>query len=124
MPLSYLCIVITIFIPLFCAGYAKFLGKGYNNRSPREFLDGLQGSAKRAHYAQLNSYEVFAPFAIGVIAAQQLHAPQPTINALAISFVCVRILYVIFYIQDQPMWRSTAWFSGLFITIALFFIGL
>jgi len=36
-------------------------------------------------------------FRSGVLAAQQLHAPQQTIDALAIGFVCIWILYVIFY---------------------------
>ena len=37
--------------------------KGYDNSNPREFLDKLQGRAKRAHYAQLNSFEAFPAFA-------------------------------------------------------------
>ena len=123
MELSYFCIVITIFIPLFCAGYAKLSARGYNNRSPREFLEKLEGKAKRAHYAQLNSYEVFPPFAVGVLAAHQLHAAPQTIDVLAAVFVCTRILYVIFYIQDQPTLRSIAWSVGFFITVSLFFIG-
>ena len=123
MPISYLCILISIFIPLFCAAYTKFSVKGYNNRRPREFLDNLEGKAKRAHYAQLNSYEVFAPFAAGVLVAHQIHAPDETINILSITFVCVRILYAFFYIQDMPIGRTIAWFIGFFATIGLFLIG-
>ncbi len=122
MTIAYLCIVVAIFIPLFCVGYAKFSTKGYNNRSPREFLAKLEGKAKRANFAQLNSYEVFPPFAAGVIVAHQLHANQTAIDTLAVLFICVRIAYVLLYIQDIHLWRSYAWFAGLFLTISLFFI--
>ncbi len=123
MTIAYICVVIMIFIPLFCTGYAKFSGKGYDNRSPREYLERLEGKAKRAHFAQLNSFENFPPFAAGVIVAHQLHAAQTAIDSLAVAFVLMRILYVFFYIQDQPAWRSTVWVIGLMITVMLFFIG-
>ena len=123
MTIAYFCIVIIFFIPLLCAGYAKFSVKGYDNRQPREFLDKLQGKAKRAHYAQLNTLENFAPFAVGILIAHQLHAPQKIMDILAMSFVCFRILYVLFYISDQHILRSIVWFLGFLITISLFFIG-
>ncbi len=123
MTIAYVCIVIMFLIPLVSSAYAKFSAQGYDNSKPREFLANLEGKAKRAYYAQLNSQENFAPFAAGVIVAHQLHARQPTIDILAVSFILMRILYVIFYVQDRHVLRSTVWFSGFFITIALFFIG-
>jgi uncharacterized MAPEG superfamily protein len=123
MTIAYFCIIIAIFIPLLCAGYAKFSRKGYNNSSPREYLEKLDGKARRANYAQMNSFEAFAPFATGVIVAHQLHAPQDLLNTLALSFITARILYVIFYIIDRPSARSLVWCLGLMITISLFFIG-
>ena len=123
MDISYLCIVITIFIPLISVGYAKLSVKGYDNRSPRQFLSKLEGKAKRANAAQMNSYEVFPPFAVGVIVAHLLHAAQSTLDTLAITFVAARILYCFFYIQDNHVLRSTVWFIGFFATITLFFIG-
>ena len=123
MTIAYFCIIIAIFIPLLCAGYAKFSRKGYNNSSPREYLDKLDGKARRANYAQMNSFEAFAPFAAGVIVAHQLHAPQHLLNTLALSFIAARILYVVFYITDRPSARSFVWCAGLIITISLFFIG-
>ena len=122
MTIAYFCIVIMIFIPLLCAGYAKFSVKGYDNKNPREFLEKLQGKARRASNAQLNTFENFPPFAAGVIVAHQLHANQGTIDALAVSFVCARILYVFFYIQNLSTARSVVWFVGLIITVSLFFI--
>lgn len=122
MTIAYFCIIIAMLIPLFCAGYAKISTKGYDNRSPREFLAKVEGAAKRANYAQMNSFEAFAPFAAGVIVAHELHAAQHTIDTLAIIFIAARILYVFLYIKDQHLLRSAVWFVGLFATIALFFI--
>ena len=124
MTIAYFCIVIAIFIPIFCVGYAKFSVKGYNNRSPREFLEKLEGRAKRANFAQLNSYETFPPFAAGVIIAHQLCAPQAAINFLALSFIAARILFVTFYIQDKHKLRSIVWVIGLIATVSLYFIGI
>jgi uncharacterized MAPEG superfamily protein len=122
MTIGLFCIVVAIFIPLFCAGYAKFSKKGYNNRQPREFLEGLEGKARRAHYAQLNSFEAFSPFAAAIIVAHYLQGNQQTIDTLAVSFIVARILYALFYIFDQHVFRTIAWFTGLFITISLFFV--
>lgn len=123
MTIAYFCIIIAMFIPLLCAGYAKFSSKNYNNRSPRDFVGGLEGNAKRAHNAQLNAYEAFPPFAAGIIAAHQMHAPQQTLDTLAVSFIAIRIAYTLFYINDLHIWRSVAWFTGFGISISLFFIG-
>ena len=123
MTIAYYCLLVAIFIPLICAGYSKFSVKGYDNRNPREFLNNLSGRAKRAHYAQLNAYEVFPLFAVGLIIAHQLHAPQATVDLLAITFVIARILYSAFYIIDQHVLRTTAWFIGFGVTLTLFFVG-
>ncbi len=124
MTVAVICIVIMMFIPLLCAAYAKFSTKGYDNRAPREFLENLEGKAKRAHYAQLNSFEAFAPFAVGVVVAQQAHASQFWIDGLAVSFIAARIAYAILYVQDLHVWRSIVWFVGLFMTVALYIVGL
>lgn len=123
MTLAYICVFISIFIPVSFAGYAKFGTKGYDNRNPREFLDGLQGKYKRAHYAQMNFYEAFPPFAAGVVIAHNCGASQGWIDALAVSFVVLRILYGIFYVTDQAGWRSTVWFMAFACIIGLFIIS-
>lgn len=123
MTFAYLSLVFLIFLPILCAAYVKFSVKGYDNRSPRDFNERLEGKGKRAYWAQLNSYEVFPPFAAGVIAAHQMNAPQSTLDILAMTFVALRILYVFLYIYDFHVWRSVAWFAGLGITVSLFFIG-
>ena len=122
MTIAYLCIVISLFIPLVCVGYAKFSKKGYDNSAPREFLVTLEGKAKRAYHAQNNFYETFPAFGIGVVAAHQMGGIQTTIDTLAITYVVARILYAIFYINDKPHLRTFVWFVGFGATVALFFV--
>jgi uncharacterized MAPEG superfamily protein len=123
MTLAYVCVLITIFIPLFLAAYAKFSSKGYDNRSPREFLSRVEGKAKRANFAQQNAYEAFAPFAAGVIIAGNAGAAQSQIDLLAVSFVLFRILYSIFYVIDQHALRSIVWFCAFACIVGLFIIS-
>ena len=123
MTIAYTCILISVFIPLVLAGYAKFGSKGYDNRSPREFLDKVQGKYKRAHYAQMNSYEAFPPFAAGVIIAHNCGALQSQVDALAIAFVIFRVLFGLFYVTDQHQLRSLAWFLSFGCIIGLFLIS-
>lgn len=123
MTTAYLCIVISLFIPLACTGYAKLTNKGYNNRSPREFLASLQGAGQRANYAQQNFYETFPAFAVGVVVAHLMAAAQWKIDFTAVIYVSGRILYAVFYILDQHYLRSTAWTVAFGAVIALYFIG-
>ena len=122
MTISYLCIVVSVFIPLVCVGYAKCSKKGYNNSAPREFLSTLEGKAKRAYHAQNNFYETFPAFGIGVVAAHQMGGLQSTIDSLAVTYVVARILYAIFYINDKPNLRTFLWFIGFAATMGLFFV--
>src|SRR5580704_2750971 len=107
MAVAYWCLLIAAVMPLFFAGYAKFSSKGYDNSSPREFLEKLQGRAKRAHYAQLNSFEAFPAFAAAVIIAHLAAVAQSRITILAVFFVIFRVLYGICYILDKHSLRST-----------------
>jgi uncharacterized MAPEG superfamily protein len=123
MTIAYGCILTMMFVPLVLAGYAKFGSKGYDNRNPREFLEKVQGKFKRAHYAQLNAYEAFPPFAAGVLVAHASGAVQSQIDVLAAAFVFFRILYSLFYVIDQHQWRSIVWFLAFLCVIGLFGIS-
>jgi uncharacterized MAPEG superfamily protein len=93
------------------------------NHSPREWLDKLQGWPKRAHFAQQNGFETFPIFAAAVIIAQLAHAPQAQIDALALSFVGLRIAYLIIYLVDLAHLRSLVWFAGMVCIVWLFVLG-
>lgn len=120
MAISYLCVLIASILPLIFAAYAKFSSKGYDNSSPREFLDKLEGKSKRAHYAQLNSLEAFPVFAAAVIIAHLAGVSQGLITILAVAFVILRIIYGISYILNNHALRSFVWFCGFFCIVFLF----
>jgi len=118
--ISYLCVLFAAVIPLILAGYAKFSSKGYDNSSPRDSLQKLEGRAKRANFAQLNAFEAFPVFAAAVIIAHLAGVAQEEITLLAILFVIFRILYSICYIAGKHALRSTVWFCAYFCVITLF----
>lgn len=122
--LSYICIVISLFIPLACAIYAKFSVKGYQNQTPREFLEQQKGKQKRAHYAQLNFYETFPAFAVGILVAHQLNVTNTIIDNLAITYVSSRILFAIFYINNNHILRSICWFIAFGSILSLYLYGI
>ena len=123
MTLAYWCIFFAIFLPIFCAVYAKYRA-GFSpadNHNPRAFLARAQGKAARADAAQQNSYEIFPPFAAAVIIAHLTgQAAQTTINLWALFFVASRLAFIYCYISDRPTLRSSAFAINLLCIIALF----
>src|SRR5476651_1733714 len=124
MRIAYFCVLFAAVMPFVFAAYAKFSSKGYDNSQPREFLENLQGRAKRAHYAQLNSFEAFPAFAAAVIIAYLAGVHQSHITILAVLFVIFRILYGVCYIYDKSSLRSTVWFCGFFCVVTLFILAI
>ncbi len=119
MTLAYLCVLVAIFMPFVFAGLAKSQGD-FDNARPREWLERVEGWRQRAHWAQLNTFESFPPFAAAVIIAHQLGAAQAWVNGLAVLFVLFRALYGLFYILDKSTARSLAWTGGFVCVIGLF----
>jgi len=85
------CVLAAIMLPYVCFGIARNRGRGSqgqrlrDNRNPRDFPNRIQGLAKRAWDAQLNSFESLPGFAAAVIIAHLVHAPQNQIDALAVG---------------------------------------
>jgi len=76
MTAAFWCVLIAIFLPYLCTGVAKFSQGKFGprqNHDPRAFLETLDGVARRAHNAQLNSFEVTPAFAAAVIVAALEH---------------------------------------------------
>ncbi len=123
MTVAYWCVLIAAYIPILWTALAKFSGSEFGdaeNRAPRRYLEGLSGWRRRAHWAQLNAFEAFPPFAAAVIIAHLQKVPQSRVDALALAFVFFRFLHGIFYLADRGYWRSTAWFGAVCCVIALF----
>ncbi len=123
MTFAYWCILITCLLPLFCAAYAKKAGgfRFKDNHNPRGSLAHTQGAAARAHAAQQNGFEAFAPFAAAVLTAHATgNAGQATVNTLAGLFILFRLAFIWCYIADKAALRSLMWAGGFACTVGLF----
>ncbi|MBD8576166.1 MAPEG family protein [Pseudomonas syringae] len=128
MSVAYGCVWITLVLPNLCAVIARVGSRNYGlrpNHNPRVFLDRLEGLAGRAHAAQLNGFETTPGFAAGVIIAQLSgNVPWVVIEALAVSFVLSRLLFILFYLADLAVLRSLAWLGGFILITALFSLSI
>lgn len=122
MTLANWCVLAAALIPYGLAGLAKSR-TDFDNARPRNWLAGLGGWRQRAHWAQLNSFEAFPPFAAAVIIAQQAGAAQVVIDGLALAFVALRLAYSACYILDRSALRSLVWTAGVGCVVALFVVA-
>ena len=126
MTFAYWMILAAAFTPYLGTMYAKFSGGGlrtYDNHAPRAQLETLPPQRRRGHWAQLNGFEAFPPFAAGVIVAHLAGATQCWIDALAGAFVAQRVIYTLLYVYDKPTARSLVWAAALLCVIGLFVAG-
>lgn len=124
MSVAYWCVLVAAYLPILWTALAKFTGPGKfldaENRRPREYLEALSGWRKRAHWAQLNGFEAFPPFAAAVIIAHLQGVQQQRLDNLALAFVVLRLLHGLFYMADLGYWRSAVWFGSVGVVIAIF----
>jgi uncharacterized MAPEG superfamily protein len=125
MTIAFWCVAAAAALIYAATSLAKFGGRmpPKANHAPREWLEKQQGWAKRAHWAQLNGFEVFPIFAAAVIIAQLAHAPQGRVDTLALSFIGFRVAYLILYLADVAHLRTLAWMGGMVCTFWLFFLA-
>lgn len=127
MPIANWCILAACLLPVMTIGLAKVAsvlakgkgGEGFDNNNPRAWASRLTGWQQRAHAAQMNGFEALPLFIAAVILAQQAHADQGHIDTLALSFVAVRVVYVIVYLMNLGTLRSLVWLVGLAISTAI-----
>ncbi len=127
MTIALWCVLAGAFLPIIWTGYAKFTGTGSGpreNHNPREFLETLTGGRKRANWAQLNSFEAFPPFAAAVIIATYLGKMDPAqLNALALAWVGLRLVYGVLYIADRAELRTLSWAGATACWVAMFVLS-
>lgn len=122
--LAYWCLLAATALPYITAYIAKAGAFRWgDNRSPREWAARQTGWRARAVAAQNNGFESLPLFMAGVIAAHQFGGAQGRIDALALSYVLLRVVYVSLYIRDRSSLRSVVWVLGLACSVALFFVG-
>ncbi len=102
---------------------AKESESGYDNRNPRDQQARLTGWGRRSLAAHQNSFEVTPLFAAAVITAYLFQADAYWSAVWTSIFLASRILYIIFYIRDVNLMRSTVWIIGMASCVALFILA-
>jgi len=123
MTLAYWCVLIAGLLPVLATVFAKWGLKGFDNNNPRAWLAKQSGFRARANAAQQNSFEAFPFFAAAVIIAHLAHAPQGRIDALAVAFIVLRLLYLACYLADRATVRTLVWGLAYACIIGLFVIS-
>jgi len=116
------CVLAAGLLPYVATVTAK-AGVRFDNRSPRDWLARQEGYRRRANAAQANSFEAFPLFAVAVIVAMLVHAPQDKVDMLALGFIAARIAYFISYLADWSSLRSIVWFAGIILAVMIFVAG-
>jgi uncharacterized MAPEG superfamily protein len=119
MTLALWCVLLAAFLP-FPYTLAAKLSRRYDNASPRDYLQGLQGWRQRAHWVQLNSFEAFPAFAAAVIVNHLVLGANARADALALAWVVCRLLYGACYLADRATLRSALWMAASACVVGLF----
>jgi uncharacterized MAPEG superfamily protein len=122
MSLAFWCVFVAGVLPGLTALIAKFGSQGagrFDNNHPREWLAKLDGRGARAVAAMQNGFEGFPLFAAAVIIAQFGGAAQDCVDALALSYIAVRIAFTVCYLQDWATLRSLVWAAGIGVILTL-----
>jgi uncharacterized MAPEG superfamily protein len=127
---AYWILLFAALLPIACAAIAKWgmfktprKDGGYDNHSPRQWLERQQGWRARANAAQANTFEALPFFFAAVIIAHQLRAGQTMLDLLCVSWLMLRIFYVITYVGDMATPRSLIWIGALIVNIMILFTG-
>jgi len=123
--LSYYCLLIAGILPYLYTMIAKWGIFGLaENHDARAFHSNLEGYRRRATSTQLNSFEGFPLFAVGVLVAhQRSEAPDLFwLNTLALSYIIFRLLYGWAYLSDRAELRTLVWSMGFISACALYFV--
>jgi len=137
--MAFCCLPIALllcYVPIFFRVYAlKQISVAPDNVQPREVLEKAGATtqsepdkqwldqAKRANAAHNNHLENFPFFVIGVVAALFAAVDAKTVDALSLTYVCVRLVYTPTYVLTvQPRLstiRSLLWVAGFACCLAL-----
>jgi uncharacterized MAPEG superfamily protein len=80
------------------------------------------GIAARALGAHINGIETFPFFAAALLLAEFRHQPQHWIDLLAVTFLAVRVAFVLAYLGNWSTTRTLLWNLGFFVNAAIFFM--
>ena len=122
MTIALWCLLIAGLLPYAAVMTAK-AGARFDNHNPRDWLAKQDGYRRRANAAQANSFEAFPLFAVAVLVAFVLQAPQAKVDQLAMGFIAARVVYLACYLADWGTLRSIVWVAGMVCAVMIFVAG-
>jgi uncharacterized MAPEG superfamily protein len=115
------CLLATVVLYLLTLAPFKPLGyREFDNARPRDPAFWEKPLRARAQGAHQNGIETFPFFAAAVLLAEFRGCPQSRIDALAVAFVALRLLFVAAYLGDRPWTRTLLWNLGFAVNVAIF----
>lgn len=124
LTLAYWCVLVAALLPYASAWLAKAGAFGLgDNDAPREWAARQSGWRARANAAQANCFEGLPLFIGAVIVAHQFGAAQGRLDALALAYVLLRVVYVSLYVRGRSTLRSLVWGTAFLVNIAIFFVA-
>lgn len=123
-----ICLFIATVMPIIAKAPLAYamnqLEGGYDNRHPRAQQSKLTGFGARAQAAHNNCFEALIMFTPGAMACIATNTLGKSIIYLAMGFVAARIIYVLAYLFDFHVIRSTSWFVGFMISVVLIYLAI
>ena len=123
------CVLMACLLPMLTALLPKvsslrlsFKDGKYDNNNPRQWAGMLAGWQQRAMAAHSNGFEALPLFIASVIFAQMEHGDPSRIDALAMAFVGLRVVYVAMYLLNLGTMRTLVWTAAVWTIVALLII--
>src|SRR5258708_8457503 len=123
MTIAEWCVLAAVLLYLLTVAPFKPMGyREFDNQNPRDpsfYKPGIRAWALGAH---LNGIETFPFFAFAVLLAEFRNCPQPMLNALALAFIVLRLLFVAAYLKCWGWTRTASCNLGFLANLAIFLV--
>lgn len=124
LSLAHWCLIVAALLPFVAAWIAKAGAfQPRDNAAPREWAGRQSGWRSRGLAAQINSFEGLPLFFAAVLLAQQVGADPARVDALALAYVLLRVVYIGVYLRGLGTLRSLVWVLALAANLAIFFVA-
>jgi uncharacterized MAPEG superfamily protein len=125
MTIAEWCVLGAVLLYLLTNAPFKALGRhDFDNQNPRDPAFYKQPLRARALGAHINGIETFPVFAFAVLLAEFRNCPQSRLDALALMFVVLRLLFVLAYLKGWGWTRTAIWNLGFLANLAIFLMPL
>lgn len=117
MNIAIIGLIFSAFMPIICSWVSSnyrytSLEGGIDNKHPRQQNNQLEGIGARAVAAQKNAWEAFVVYIAAIAAILMSGADVAAFTLPIIIFMVARVCHAIFYIINQDILRSLAFFGS------------